>query len=62
MTSEALIEGIRESGHRSVTYVEDETAIRSFLEAEVRQGDLIACFGAGTIDGMARRLGGTEES
>ena len=57
ITSEALIEAIRESGHRSVDLVADEQAIRSLLAEEVQPGDLVACFGAGTIDGMARRLG-----
>lgn len=57
ISSEALIEAVSETGHRAVYGASGEQQVRKFLADHVESGDLIACFGAGTIDGMARNLG-----
>jgi UDP-N-acetylmuramate--alanine ligase len=55
-TGEALAEGIRAHGHRSVSYVKDKAQVARTLREIVEPGDLVIALGAGDINASAREL------
>lgn len=60
ISSDALVEGIRMSGHRDVALCESAEVLLENLKDNVRKGDLLVFLGAGTIDGLARECGREE--
>jgi UDP-N-acetylmuramate--alanine ligase len=58
--AKALVEGIREYGHKDVTYIPDKKEIVDHLLRIVTQGDLVITLGAGDIwqvsDELVKRL------
>ncbi len=57
ISSDALVEGIRKSGHRDVALAESTEVLIESLKTNVREGDLVVFLGAGTIDAIAREFG-----
>ncbi len=57
ISSDALVEGIRKSGHSDVALAPDAKFLFENLKGEVKEGDLVVFLGAGTIDGVARSFG-----
>jgi len=49
VTSEALLQGIKEHGHKSVIYIPDFQGIIEHLLNEVRSGDAVLTLGAGDV-------------
>jgi len=47
--SEALVQEIRDNGHKDVTYVAKREQLAEVLEPELRPGDLVITLGAGNI-------------
>jgi len=62
ISSDALVEGIRKSGHRDVELVNSADELTEDLKSNVRDGDLVVFLGAGTIDALARKFGREENS
>ncbi|HYC69221.1 UDP-N-acetylmuramate--L-alanine ligase [Brevundimonas sp.] len=58
---EALVEGIRRFGHRSVQPLDGVEALPGLIAAEVKPGDLVVCLGAGDITQWAYALPGQLE-
>ena len=58
--AKALFEGIREYGHKDVTYIPDKKEIVDYLLRVITQGDLVITLGAGDIwrvsDELMKRL------
>jgi UDP-N-acetylmuramate--alanine ligase len=54
--SEALVAGLKERGHRSARTVASEDELAALLGAEMAEGDMIVCLGAGDITKWAARL------
>jgi len=48
-TSERLYHGIKDAGHRKVSYVPDRSRLAEAIEAIVRPGDLLLTLGAGDL-------------
>ena len=59
---EALVDGIRRFGHRSVQALEGVEALPSVIRAEAKPGDLVVCLGAGDITQWAYALPGQLEA
>ncbi|MDI6624707.1 MAG: UDP-N-acetylmuramate--L-alanine ligase [Brevundimonas sp.] len=59
---EALVEGIRRFGHRSVQALESLEALPAVVAAEARAGDLVVLLGAGDITQWAYALPGQLEA
>ena len=59
---EALVEGIRRFGHRSVQPLESVEALPGVIAAEARDGDLVVLLGAGDITQWAYALPGQLEA
>ncbi len=49
VTGEALYKGIKDHGHKDVTYIEDLKDIAPFLDAAVKAGDMVITLGAGNV-------------
>ena len=52
----ALVEGLKSRGHRNAATVEDRTDLASRLAADIEEGDLVVCLGAGDITKWAAGL------
>lgn len=53
---EALVEGLRARGHRSVVPMADPSHLPEMVHAIARQGDYVVCLGAGSITQWAAAL------
>jgi UDP-N-acetylmuramate--alanine ligase len=53
---DALVEGVRRFGHRSVQALEGVDALPAVIRAETKPGDLVVCLGAGDITQWAYAL------
>ena len=53
---DALVDGLRTRGHRSVEALPGPKALPEMIAERVRPGDLILCLGAGTITNWANEL------
>ena len=53
---DALVEGLRNRGHRHVAALEGPEALASMIAKEAKPGDLIVCLGAGSISAWANAL------
>ncbi len=49
ITSERLVDRIKEFGHRDVSFAPDFAALRRMLEERLKQGDLLLTLGAGDV-------------
>ncbi|MBW0144402.1 UDP-N-acetylmuramate--L-alanine ligase [Sphingomicrobium clamense] len=54
--AKALVDGLRDRGHRMARTVEDEADLAEALRDIAAEGDIILCMGAGDITGWAARL------
>ncbi|HEV2364626.1 MAG TPA: UDP-N-acetylmuramate--L-alanine ligase [Caulobacteraceae bacterium] len=59
---DALVEGVRRFGHRSVLGLEHPDLLPSLIAAEARDGDLVIFLGAGDITAWAHALPGQLEA
>ncbi len=55
---DALIEGLRERGHRSVVPLSEPAQLAEMIAAMAGPGDYVVCLGAGTITNWAQTLPG----
>ncbi|MET4733326.1 UDP-N-acetylmuramate--alanine ligase [Thalassospira sp. MBR-102] len=55
-TRDALVEGLRNRGHRHVSALEGPEALASMIAKEAKPGDLVVCLGAGSISAWANAL------
>jgi UDP-N-acetylmuramate--alanine ligase len=53
---DALVDGLRASGHRSVVPLTDVDHLAEMVHAIARPGDFVVCLGAGTITNWAQAL------
>ncbi|MBO9506061.1 UDP-N-acetylmuramate--L-alanine ligase [Thalassospira sp. A3_1] len=53
---DALVEGLRNRGHRHVASLEGPEALASMIAKEAKPGDLVVCLGAGSISAWANAL------
>jgi len=53
---DALVQGLRTHGHRTVDALDDPENLPEKIAAIARPGDLVVCLGAGTISGWANAL------
>jgi UDP-N-acetylmuramate--alanine ligase len=53
---DALVEGLRARGHRSVVPLSDPSHLAEMVHAMARQGDFVICLGAGSITNWANAL------
>jgi len=56
ITQDAIIEGIKKTGHKNVIKLNHENELASILKNQINKGDLILCTGAGTISSWAYKL------
>jgi len=56
VSAEALVQGMRERGHRHVEYMPDPKQLARQVAPLVRSGDLVVCLGAGSITYWAQSL------
>ncbi len=56
MTRDALVEGLRERGHRSVVALPSPARLAEMVNAIARPGDFVVCLGAGSITQWAATL------
>jgi UDP-N-acetylmuramate--alanine ligase len=56
VNAEALVQGMRERGHRHVEYMPDPKNLAQQIAPMVRAGDLVVCLGAGSITYWAQSL------
>jgi UDP-N-acetylmuramate--alanine ligase len=56
VSRDALIEGLRARGHRSVVPLPGPEHLAEMVYAIARPGDYVVCFGAGNITQWAERL------
>ena len=54
----ALVEGLRQHGHRHVEYLADPKRLAAAVKLLAGPGDLIVCLGAGSITYWAQSLPG----
>jgi len=62
VNAEALVQGMRERGHRHVEYMPDPKGLAAQIAPQVRSGDLVVCLGAGSITYWAQSLPGELEA
>jgi UDP-N-acetylmuramate--alanine ligase len=62
VSAEALVQGMRERGHRHVEYMPDPKQLAQQVAPMVRPGDLVVCLGAGSITYWAQSLPGELEA
>ena len=55
-TRDALVEGLRNRGHRHVSALEGPEALASMIAEQAKPGDLVVCLGAGSISAWANAL------
>jgi UDP-N-acetylmuramate--alanine ligase len=55
---DALVEGLRASGHRSVVPLAAPEHLAEMVHAIAKPGDFVVCLGAGTITAWANALPG----
>ena len=55
-SQDALVEGLRLHGHRSVSTIDGESGLKKFFEDKVRPGDIFVCLGAGSISSWVNNL------
>jgi UDP-N-acetylmuramate--alanine ligase len=53
---DALVDGLRASGHRSVVPLSDPDHLAEMVHAIANPGDFVICLGAGTITNWAQAL------
>ncbi|WP_341364727.1 UDP-N-acetylmuramate--L-alanine ligase [Thalassospira sp. SN3W] len=53
---DALVEGLRNRGHRHVAALDGPEALASMIAKEAKPGDLVVCLGAGSISAWANAL------
>jgi UDP-N-acetylmuramate--alanine ligase len=53
---DALVEGLRARGHRSVVPLSDPSHLAEMVNAMARHGDYVVCLGAGSITNWANAL------
>jgi UDP-N-acetylmuramate--alanine ligase len=53
---DALIEGLRARGHRSVVPLSSPASLAEMVHAIAKQGDFVVCLGAGSITQWAAQL------
>ncbi|HCK17794.1 MAG TPA: UDP-N-acetylmuramate--L-alanine ligase [Thalassospira sp.] len=53
---DALVEGLRNRGHRHVGALEGPEKLAEVIKAEAKPGDLVVCLGAGSISAWANAL------
>ncbi|GAA0614124.1 MULTISPECIES: UDP-N-acetylmuramate--L-alanine ligase [Thalassospira] len=53
---DALVEGLRNRGHRHVSALEGPEKLAEVIKAEAKPGDLVVCLGAGSISAWANAL------
>jgi UDP-N-acetylmuramate--alanine ligase len=53
---DALVEGLRARGHRSVVPLTDPAHLAEMVHAIARHGDYVVCLGAGNITAWANAL------
>ncbi|QZD90133.1 UDP-N-acetylmuramate--L-alanine ligase [Qipengyuania aurantiaca] len=56
VSAEALVEGLKSRGHRNAATVEDRDDLAKKLAADIEEGDLVVCLGAGDITKWAAGL------
>ncbi len=61
ISSDALVAGLRDRGHRSAAVIEGADALADALAADCQPGDMIVCLGAGDITKMAAGLAAAVE-
>jgi UDP-N-acetylmuramate--alanine ligase len=62
VNAEALVQGMRERGHRQVEYMPDPKGLAQQIAPMVRPGDLVVFLGAGSITYWAQSLPGELEA
>lgn len=55
-TRDALVEGLRNRGHRHVSALEGPEALAGMIAEQAKPGDLVVCLGAGSISAWANAL------
>ena len=55
-SQDALVEGLRLHGHRSVFKIDGETGLTEFFKNKVRPNDIFVCLGAGSISSWVNDL------
>jgi len=58
VNGQALVQGLRERGHRHVEHLSDPKELASMVAPIAHKGDLVVCLGAGTITTWAHALPG----
>jgi UDP-N-acetylmuramate--alanine ligase len=53
---DALVEGLRNRGHRHVSALEGPEKLAEIIKTEAKPGDLVVCLGAGSISAWANAL------
>jgi len=56
ITQDAIINGIKKTGHKNVIKLNHESELASILKTQISKGDLVLCTGAGTISSWAYKL------
>lgn len=56
ITQDALIDGIKKTGHKNVLKLSNENDLAMILKSQIQKGDLVLCTGAGTISSWAYKL------
>jgi UDP-N-acetylmuramate--alanine ligase len=56
VSSEALVAGLRQRGHRAASEIADAAALAKVLAEEAQPGDMVVCLGAGDITKWAAGL------
>ena len=56
ITQDAIIAGIKKTGHKNVVKLNHENELASILKNRINKGDLVLCTGAGTISSWAYKL------
>jgi UDP-N-acetylmuramate--alanine ligase len=56
VSSETLVQAIREHGHHAVRYVADKRSLPDVLEELVQPGDIVIALGAGDVNQCVREL------
>ena len=56
ITQDALLEGIKNSGHKNVIKLMNEDDLAKIVKSVANKGDIVLCAGAGTITYMANKL------
>jgi UDP-N-acetylmuramate--alanine ligase len=62
VNAEALVQGMRERGHRQVEYMPDPKGLAKQLAPMLQPGDMVVCLGAGSITYWAASLPGELEA